>query len=378
MRVFADVWAELERRHAWRISERRLVNRPSAIAKVAYAWQDIDNRRAAAFRARHHLDAVVAGARDDWEALLRLRHWAFTNVRNGSPPSYGPEDLTTIADASQAGAAFWCTHFAYTFVAAAAAMGWQARHLGIDCDHDEHGRSTHHGVADVWVSRWRKWVVFDVNYDAHYELDGVPLDAAELGRRWRTHRGAGVRAFIGPQRREVAVANGEYTPGQPEACGYFWHYIDLDNDVFHRRFHANAVLLPIDDAKRGRTWYQGAPPATRPHWYYASGQFTVTERLADAYPDLHCVELQPLPPGKMPYYCPVRLWTSAAPNFSHHAIRIDGGEPLRFDGSEYPWRIATGANAIDVRVVDTCGREGPPAVIEIDVVEDAQRTAAWP
>ena len=74
---------------------------------------------------------------------------------------------------------YYCTHFAYAFVAAASSMGYPARHLGIDCEHSSDEGSTHHGVADVWVNCLRKWVALDPNYDAHLELDGVPLNAEE-------------------------------------------------------------------------------------------------------------------------------------------------------------------------------------------------------
>ncbi|MBA3708517.1 MAG: hypothetical protein H0W83_06835 [Planctomycetes bacterium] len=376
-RVFEPVWAELERRHAWRILEDGVDNRKAAVAKLPYAWQDFDNRRAAAFRERHHLDALVAGAADDWEALQRLRNWAFTNIRNGSP-SFDIADLSLTVDASQAGATWWCTFFAYAFVAAATAMGYTARHLGVDSDHAIDEPSTHHGVADVWVGSLRKWVMMDVNYDAHHELDGIPLSAEEIGKRWQSHRGAGVRAFIGPKRREVPRANGETKAGEPEACGFFWHYIDCDNDIFHARFHTNPVIFPVDEARRAAVWYQGPASSGKRHNRYADGTFLTTERIADAYPDIDCVELELQKPGKMPYYTPIRLWTSAAPNFSHHVIRLDGGAPMRFDGIEYPWRLEPGRRSIEVRVVNKAGHEGYAARIAVRIEEDLARPAQWP
>jgi hypothetical protein len=376
-RTFEAVWAELERRHAWRITEDGVDSRKAAVAKLPYAWQDFDNRRAAAFRERHRLDEVVAGAATDWEAIQRLRHWAFTTVRLGTP-SFDVSEMPAMIDATLAGATFWCTFYAYAFVLAATAMGYSARHLGIDGDHTIDEPSTHHGVADVWVDSMRKWVAVDPNYDAHYELDGVPLNAEELGRRWADHRGAGIRAYIGPQRREVPRANGETKPGVHESCGYFWHYIDCDNDPFRRRFHANPVIFPVDEARRSRVWYQCPAGKGIKHSRFADGTFLITERIADAYPDLNCVELELQKPGKMPYYCPIRLWTSASPNFSHHVIRLDGGAPIRFDGIEYPWRLAPGRCSIDVRVVTTAGHEGPPAKVVLRIAEDPARVGEWP
>jgi hypothetical protein len=371
-RPFEAVWTALERRHAWRISIDRIDSRKAAIAKLPYAWADMDNRRAAAFRARHRLDDVVAGSADDWQALLRLRNWAFFCIRNGDP-SFGIEDLTTAVDASLSGATFWCTFYAYTFVAAATSMGYTARHLGIDSDRADGAPGTHHGVCDVWVDSLRKWVVLDPHYDSHHELDGVPLNAEEIGRRWHTHRGAGIRTFIGPDRREVPRVRRM----EIEARGYFWHYIDADNDVFHRRFHANPVIFPVDEARKSRVWYQGPVDSPQRHQRYGDGTFMATERIADAYPELNCVELDLQPLGRVPYCTPIRLWTSAAPNFSHHAIRLDGGESIRFDGMEFPWRLTPGSRSIDVRVVNRAGHEGPPARLAVRIEDDPSRAAEW-
>lgn len=80
MRVFEETWRALEKNLAWKVTELEVHNPEIGLAKLPYAWQDYDNRRAAEFRERHRLAEVVAGAADDWEAILRLRHWTFTHV----------------------------------------------------------------------------------------------------------------------------------------------------------------------------------------------------------------------------------------------------------------------------------------------------------
>lgn len=377
-RAFEAAWAELERRHGWRVTEVEVVNPDVANSLLPIVWQDHDNRAAAQFRERFHLAELLAGA-DEWTSILRLRHFAFTHLRTGSP-QFDPLDPRCLVEASLGGARFWCAHYADLFVAAAAAMGFNARHVAIDSDHAESENSTHHGVADVWVNSLRKWVIVDPNYDAHYELDGVPLNAEELGKRWQTHKGAGVQPRVGLESRAVWRANTEIKHGEPEACGYFWHYIHCDGDLHHRRGRTwpNPVIFLRDEAREQKTWYQGQAPKTYKHGRYTDGSFIFTKRVADAYPDLNCVKLVPDEQKKMPFYFPFQLQIGATPNFSHFSISENGGTAMRFEGMEYPWRILPGTCSLEVRAVNAAGHQGPPSRITVRVEEDPNRKGEWP
>ncbi len=370
-RVFDEAWRTLERLHGWQIVEKAIHNPEIGLSHLPFAWQDLDNQRAATFREKHRLGELVADADDDWEALLRLRHWTFNQVPRGAP-SFSTDDPVAIVDSSHAGATYYCTHLAYTFVAAASSLGYSARHVAVDCEHAAAERSTHHGIADVWVNRFRKWVAVDTTFDAHYELDGLPLNAEELGKRWQTHRGEGIRTFFGPQYREVERARfGK--PDVSESCYYFWHYLDTLNDVFHRRNTRwpRPVVLLLDEARKNQTWYMGAPPRTHKHVRYENGTFLMTERFADAYPDLNCTHLIIEKEGDLPHFCRVRFGSTCVPNFSHHQACVDGGPPLRIDGVEYPWQLHPGKCSIEVRAVNRAGVEGPPSRVEVEVQENA-------
>ena len=67
-----------------------------------------------------------------------------------------------------------CTHYGATFAGCASALGWVARVLIVD----------HHCLAEVWSEQLQKWILEDSGpcreYDATYEIDGVPLNALEL------------------------------------------------------------------------------------------------------------------------------------------------------------------------------------------------------
>jgi hypothetical protein len=251
------------------------------------------------------------------------------------------------------------------------ALGFVARHLGIDSEHTRDEPSTHHGVADVWVDSLRKWVVMDPKYDVHYLLDGIPLNAEEIGRRWRSHRGGGIQASVGPERRPVTGANAECLPDSHESRCYFWHYIDAQNDVFHHKAQQwpDPAIFLVDDERKKQTWYQGAPPNAYPHGRYANQSWVVTERYDDAYPDLNCVDLQPSACKLVPMTVRVAFGPTCVPNLSHHLISIDGGSEWRFDGVEFPWRLHGGRCSVTARAVNACGLKGPPSAITV-VVDD--------
>ncbi|MCZ7648745.1 MAG: transglutaminase-like domain-containing protein [Planctomycetota bacterium] len=379
-RVFESVWAEMERRYAWRILEREVHNPASAFAHLPYAWQDYDNRHAAAFREKHKLLELIAGARDDWEAILRLRHWAFMNLRDGQPSwGLGQGYAAETVDASLAGATFYCTYFAYVFVAAASACGFPARHLGIDNLRGPDEPGSHHGVADVWVNKYRKWVHVDPNYDHHYELDGVPLNAEELGQAWRRNQGQGIVGLVGLDRREVERPRAGIA-GQHESACFYWHYIDTLNAVFNRGRLSwpDPVVFLVDEERKKNTWLQGRPPETYPHVRYKNGTFLTTERLADAYPDLNGTRFDLLEPGKVPYLARVVFAGSCVPNFSHHVARVDGGAPQVIKGIEFPWQLHLGENRVEFRAVNLAGHEGPPSRLAVHVERLPGREPGWP
>ena len=67
-----------------------------------------------------------------------------------------------------------CTHYGAGFAACASALGWVARSIIVD----------HHCLAEVWSEELQKWILEDAGpcreFDANYEIDGLPINALEL------------------------------------------------------------------------------------------------------------------------------------------------------------------------------------------------------
>jgi hypothetical protein len=380
-----EVWRELERRHGWSIRVTGCENPRPALSRMPFCWSDYDNRHAVAFRERHRLQEVIAGARDDWEAILRLRHWTFVNMVNATeaslplPEPFSTLDPEALVSASHVGGTFWCSYFSMVFVAAASSLGFVARKLSVDYEHTADEPSYHHGVADVWVNKFRKWVHMDPNYDHHYELAGVPLNADEVGRRWQTHRGEGIQAVVGPDSRPVERAINSRV-GHSEACSCFWSLVECRNDIFRRdgRGSKSLAVMLVDEARQKQRWYQGKPPNTHEKKAYTDGSLLITEDPAEAYPDVDAAWMELLPPHKMPYYCRVQFSTPCAPYFSHYEVSVDGGPAERVEGQEYPWRLHLGPCSIEVRTVNVAGQRGAAYGMRLAIEKNPAVVPEWP
>jgi hypothetical protein len=134
----------------------------------------------------------------------------------------------------------------------------------------------------------------------------------------------------------------------------------------------------VDEARKSQRWYQGTPPDAFEKRHYAEGTLFITEDPADAYPDVNAARMDLLPPHKMPHYCRVQFTTPCAPFFSHYEVRVDGEEPERVDGIEYPWRLHPGTCGIEARTVDLAGRWGPAYRIALEISEDPSVEPQWP
>jgi hypothetical protein len=127
------------------------------------------------------------------------------------------------------GETFFSTHYAITYAECAAALGWQARKLGIDRPHGKDGfGSSHHGVAEVWSNQLAKWVAIDANFNLHYEKRGTPLSAWEIRAEWLKNQGADVDRVVGvgPQAVKKKLGRVSWHFRDDETSSYFWNYIN--------------------------------------------------------------------------------------------------------------------------------------------------------
>jgi hypothetical protein len=152
-----------------------------------FVFEQPDAPHLVALRTTYRLQEVVAGAKSEYEAQIKLAEWVGTRYEHGTDDPPGGRqvcDPVAVIESAARGARYWCEVAAYTMIHAAQAMGWPARMITGSTD----GYTWEHAVAELWSSEHRKWFVVDADFNVVFEADGVPLSAWEL-----VHEGPALR-----------------------------------------------------------------------------------------------------------------------------------------------------------------------------------------
>jgi hypothetical protein len=144
-----------------------------------FVFERPDAPHLVALRTKYRLNEVVAGAKSEYEAQLKLAEWVGTRYEHGTDDPPGGRqvcDPVAVIESGARGARYWCEVAAYTMIHAAQSLGWPARMITGSTD----GYTWEHAVAELWSSEHRKWYVVDADFNVVFEADGVPLSAWEL------------------------------------------------------------------------------------------------------------------------------------------------------------------------------------------------------
>ena len=300
-------------------------------------------------RKQYRLDEVIAAGKTELEQLALLRDWVHSQWlgwQSDKYPHCPSWNSLEVLDTTKGDWGFgMCTHYGAVFAGCASSLGWVARSIVVD----------HHCLAEVWCEELQKWILEDAGpsreFDATYEIDGVPLNALEL------HEAAA------DERREKIMANKLPQKIIEQMASYI--------DVFCR------FGIPLRN-----THLIFAEPAELRH---GSGQYHWDGYLwwsDDVDPRYAEYSLQTSRPGD--FYWSVnqtRLYLQVAekartlqvdlehtaPNFSHFLVRQDGG-PWREEREErFEWTLAAGENLLEARAVNVFGKKGRIAKAHVEV-----------
>lgn len=126
---------------------------------------------------RENLQGVVEGARDELDTILRLREWTARQFPRGAPDPYPPWDAISVLDSVRGGVTGgFCAQYAQVYLQALASLGLQGRYVEIGLKNNPFA----HFVTEVWSNQFNKWVVMDVDFNMHFEKNGLPLSALEV------------------------------------------------------------------------------------------------------------------------------------------------------------------------------------------------------
>jgi hypothetical protein len=249
-------------------------NPPYCGNEIFRAFENYDSPRIRELRARYGLDTVVAGETDEWKRILLLRHWIRSNIAiDNDTPTQTRGDTFAILDAALKGGKFHCTHFSIVQHAVLNSLGYITRRLG--CGPGLKDDGGHHGVNEVWVNKFSKWVLIDAKYDTHFERNGIALSALEIRDEVWRDGGKSVTCLVGPDRRPMKP-NSETGRSETRPDTYRWCSWETNTNRF-TSFPARptSTLVVLDDEIfHENTWYRDG----RPHWAYDTPYFLRTTR----------------------------------------------------------------------------------------------------
>ena len=238
------------------------------------AFESYYSPRVRQLRDRYNLDTVVADETDEWQRILLLRHWIKSTIAiDNHHPAKTRGDTFAILDAAVDGGKFHCTHFSIVQHAVLNSFGYVTRRLG--CGPGRKDDGGHHGVNEVWVNKFSKWVLIDAKYDVHFEKDGVPLSALEIRDEvWRDAAQSVVRV-VGPDRRpmtpDLETGEWETRPGTYRWCS--WETSTNRFTTFPAKSTSTLIMLD-DDIFNSGVWYRDGER----HWAYGSPYMILTTR----------------------------------------------------------------------------------------------------
>ena len=210
------------------------------------------------------IDAVVAGAKNDYEKLRLLTHWVSTRWEHSPNQMASKSDPLTILREAQKGGRFICREYAIVMAGVTAAYGLPARVVNL-LPREVETRSEAHSAAEVWLDDLKKWVLADGQYGAIGELDGIPLNAIELQAAF-----AEDRPVVCSAGAEVLV---EWKPFILRNAFFF--KMGNDQRAFEHRTTAQLVIVPMGApnpkkfAGGSEEIFAGAVYTSNPDTFYA-------------------------------------------------------------------------------------------------------------
>ncbi len=269
------------------------------------AFENLYSPRVRRLREKYDLDTVVAGETDEWKRILLLRHWIKSTMAiDNRNPTRTRGDTFAILDAALDGGKFHCTHFSIVQHAVLNSYGYVTRRLG--CGPGRKNDGGHHGVNEVWVNKFSKWVLIDAKYDVHFEKDGVPLSALEIRDEVWLDGARSVVRVVGPDRRPM-TPNPETGRWETRPDTYRWCSWETSTNRF-TSFPAkptSTLIMLEDDIFKNHVWYRDG----KRHWAYGTPYMILTSR---------------------------RDWIEWTPNVITSKVTIKGGAAHVFLGSCTP------------------------------------------
>jgi len=347
---------------------------------IPFAYEDPSHPRMVALRQKYKLDEVVAGAKTELEAMVKLRDWVAHQWRFKAPaenyPAWDADEILTRKYG-------FCVQYAIVFMQCATAMGHQARFVfGYNPGAFDGGG---HEVCEWWSNEYGKWVFFDCNQNWFYlnPKTNVPYSLLELHDALiKTYYDGNYAEWA--KRPDKAKYSPDFaccygasaTPNEPASERQKkWHIKDglyrVPSRWLYTRYmpRNNFYAQPTPVPKvQGCHWdysdYIAWEDAQTPRQYLYRNY---TARRSDVSWTINEVRFAAAI-GEKPGTLAVRMGTFT-PYFDTYLVNVDG-KGWAPAGPAFAWTLHPGANRLEMRTRNTSGVVGLPSSIEVNY--DAQ------
>ncbi len=343
-------------------------------SSIDFEWEKADRPEFKELRNRENLDAVSAGSKTQFDAMIKLLEYATTRdypSYQHPRPEYPRWDALSILDhIDKHGTAGFCLQHNLLLSGLCMAYGWQGHFMN----------AKNHEIIDVWSDDFAKWVYLDASYYNHYFFNtktGEPMSILDLHNAyldyffpdraidWANDDVSWPSALeIIKQRKDPPPVKRSSTTYQDnEKVGY----MGFVNAVFMRmvprnNFYEKPYPIPFNQGCSPTAWTgyvnwydDRTPPMRQFRWY--------TDRPRDMWPDLNLVHVDATMAHSNKFlYLRFETYT---PNFSHFEVDENDGGWKRIEGDRWTWVLASGNNTLRVRAMNKLGARGNPSVFEV-------------
>lgn len=318
--------------------------------------------RLAELRAREALDAVIAGAPTEFEAILRLRDWVAAQFPHTLPEPYPLWDAMVVLDEIRAGrTGGFCAQFSQVLLQSLAAFGVPARYVEIGT----RDNPINHFPIEVWSNDFDKWVLIDADFILHYERNGVPLSAAEVHD-----------AYVSGQTATVTIVEGTRAPGHPaptdmpERTFELYYYLRYALKADHVFAPYEAAFDRLNDAIEftdARTVPWEHSPYTSP--YVANEVLALQSTSSQTMVDAPINQLWMSPRVSDAGEVTVDLATNM-PNIAYAQYRLVDAQGVagpwqRHASPTFVWRVRSGDRGLEMRAVNDRDVAGPISAVSL-------------
>jgi transglutaminase-like putative cysteine protease len=328
---------------------------PPGHAGLPVRYEHYDAPRIQQLAAREGLEAVVAGAADEFEAVLKLKEWVAAQFPHTTPDPYPPWDALIVLDAIRGGlTGGFCAQYSQVLLQSLASLGYPARYVEVGTTENPYN----HYPLEFWSNQFNKWVLLDADFNLHFERNGLPLSALEVHD-----------ALVSGAATSVEVVKGAFRTGHPSPDDWPLGTREL---YYYLRYHLKANHVSAPDEPSFDRWgdmIEFSDSRTTP-WESSpiESPFPKEQMTARSTSDRAAVDA----PLNQLWVTPrVTTGSTVALDLAHGMPQIAGAEFRVIDDAGQPgpwqphgsptllWQVGVSDRAIEVRGVNVRGVAGP-------------------